>query len=585
MKTKNFLHIIALLIYFSSHSQVNFITELSKNQLGINERLKVEFKIDKDGDNFVPPNFENFKVVGGPSQSIQNSWINGVVSYSKSYSYFLSPIKKGSFEIGQASIEVDGKIYKTIPVKVTVTSAIEKPKNPNDPNFIADKNVHLVAEISNKNPFINEAVLVTYKLYVSQDTGVDNWSEIESPRYVNFWSKDFDIKSFNTQNGTYNGKQYRYATIKKILLYPQKTGKLKIEPITLDLSVRVPSNRVDPFFGGRVSRSVIKRVSAGSFDLEVKSLPLNDKPEDFTGAVGDFNFEIKSNKDELLLNESFQLNMIISGNGNLNLFDDPLVDFPNSFEVYEPEKTSNISSKSNGLNGAISKKFTIVPSSAGQFTISNSKFSFFNPKTRKFKTIYADPVYINVIGNYNDFNDSSKSAENKTNKVQMSQNQFSSFKTTTKLSEIDKQIFFNSQLYWFLFFVPFSLCLIIVLIHFLIKKYKSKKIDKRKVAKKLSYKLLDESKNLIGDKLKFYETIDRALITCLKSKINLNNSELNDKYILEKLSEEGVDKSSIDLLLEVLKNCKLARYTPLNIDAMSEDYEKAKLFMNKLENF
>ena len=75
------------------------------------------------------------------------------------------------------------------------------------------------------------------------------------------------------------------------------------------------------------------------------------------------------------------------------------------------------------------------------------------------------------------------------------------------------------------------------------------------------------------------------MITCLKSKINLKNSELNDKYIIEKLFEEGVDKSSIDLLLEVLKNCKLARYTPLNIDAMSEDYEKAKLFMNKLENF
>tara|TARA_B100000900_G_C20411373_1_gene646965 strand:- start:479 stop:880 length:402 start_codon:yes stop_codon:yes gene_type:complete len=133
--------------------------------------------------------------------------------------------------------------------------------------------------------------------------------------------------------------------------------------------------------------------------------------------------------------------------------------------------------------------------------------------------------------------------------------------------------------------VPFSLCLIIVLIHFLIKKYKSKKIDKQKVAKKLSYKLLDESKNLIGDKLKFYETIDRALINYLKSKINLKNSELSDKYLIEKLSEIGVDKSSIELLLELLKNCKLARYTPLNIDAMNEDYEKAKLFMNKIENF
>ena len=283
MKTKNFLHIIALLIYFSSHSQVNFITELSKNQLGINERLKVEFKIDKDGDNFVPPNFENFKVVGGPSQSIQNSWINGVVSYSKSYSYFISPIKKGSFEIGQASIEVDGKIYKTSPVKVTVTSAVEKPKNPNDPNFIADKNVHLVAEISNKNPFINEAVLVTYKLYVSQDTGVDNWSEIESPRYVNFWSKDFDIKSFNTQNGTYNGKQYRYATIKKTLLSPTApvkssglslngkdlTSRSKLPAETLFITLletRPPKKGSTLFEGTRTERS---KVIGSIFNLPV----------------------------------------------------------------------------------------------------------------------------------------------------------------------------------------------------------------------------------------------------------------------------------------------------------------------------
>ena len=194
MHYRNLIHITIFWLDFIL-SQVNFTTKLSKNRLGLNERVKVEFSVDKDGDNFIPPKFENFRVVGGPSQSIRNSWINGKRSYSKTYSYFLSPIEKGSFEIGQASIEVEGEIYKTLPVKVTVTSAVDKPTNPNDPNYLADKKIHLVAELSNKSPFINEAVSVTYKLYVSPDTGVDNWRELEAPRYANFWSNNIDIKS------------------------------------------------------------------------------------------------------------------------------------------------------------------------------------------------------------------------------------------------------------------------------------------------------------------------------------------------------------------------------------------------------
>ena len=313
-----FLHIIIFLIGLSAFSQVNFTTKLSKNQLGLNERVKVEFIVDKDGDNFIPPKFENFRIVGGPSQSIRNSWINGKKSYSKTYSYFLSPIEKGSFEIGQASIEVDGEIYKTLAVQVIVTSAVDKPTNPNDPNYIADNKIHLVAELSNNNPFLNEAISVIYKLYVSPDTGVDNWRDLEAPRYANFWSNNIDIKSLNVQNGTYKGKPYRYVVLRRTLLYPQKTGKLKIEPLTLDISVQVPSNRRD-FFGNLISSSVNKTVSSGSSIVDVKPLPINNKPKDFSGAVGNFNFEIKSDKNELLIDEAFQLSLIVSGNGNFNL--------------------------------------------------------------------------------------------------------------------------------------------------------------------------------------------------------------------------------------------------------------------------
>lgn len=577
------LNIIIFLIGFSAFSQVNFTTKLSKDRLGLNERVKIEFTVDKDGDNFIPPKFDNFRVVGGPSQSIRNSWINGKKSYSKTYSYFLSPIEKGSFEIGQASIEVDDEIYKTLPVRITVTSAVDIPTDPNDPNYLADKNIHLVAEVSNKNPFLNEAISVSYKLYVSPDTGVNNWRELEAPRYADFWSNNIDIKSLNVQNGTFKGKPYRYVVLRRTLLYPQKTGELKIEPLTLDISVQVPSNRRD-FFGNLISSSVNKTVSSGSSIIDVKSLPIDNKPKDFSGAVGSFSFEIKSDKNELLTDEAFQLSLIVSGDGNFNLFEDPKISLPNSLEVYEPEKISNISVRARGIKGNINNKYTVVPNNPGKYTIPETKFSFFNPVSAEYKTIYSDPIFIDVDGAYNSsLGYSDITEKNRTNKIQLLENQFSSFKTKTKFSNVNDSIFFNSNYYWILFIIPFIICFIIIVSSKILRNYKSKKVDELKLARILTNKLLADSKALIGNKEKFYESIDKALTTYLKTKLNLKNSEFKNEIINIKLQEMNLDKESIGLLFEIFENCQLARYTPLNIDAMSDDYRKANQFIEKFE--
>lgn len=577
------LNIIIFLIGFSAFSQVNFTTKLSKDRLGLNERVKIEFTVDKDGDNFIPPKFDNFRVVGGPSQSIRNSWINGKKSYSKTYSYFLSPIEKGSFEIGQASIEVDDEIYKTLPVRITVTSAVDIPTDPNDPNYLADKNIHLVAEVSNKNPFLNEAISVSYKLYVSPDTGVNNWRELEAPRYADFWSNNIDIKSLNVQNGTFKGKPYRYVVLRRTLLYPQKTGELKIEPLTLDISVQVPSNRRD-FFGNLISSSVNKTVSSGSSIIDVKSLPIDNKPKDFSGAVGSFSFEIKSDKNELLTDEAFQLSLIVSGDGNFNLFEDPKISLPNSLEVYEPEKISNISVRARGIKGNINNKYTVVPNNPGKYTIPETKFSFFNPVSAEYKTIYSDPIFIDVDGAYNSsLGYSDITEKNRTNKIQLLENQFSSFKTKTKFSNVNDSIFFNSNYYWILFIIPFIICFLIIVSSKILRNYKSKKVDELKLARILTNKLLADSKALIGNKEKFYESIDKALTTYLKTKLNLKNSEFKNEIINIKLQEMNLDKESIGLLFEIFENCQLARYTPLNIDAMSDDYRKANQFIEQFE--
>ena len=135
----------------------------------MNERLRIDFTMNEDGDNFMPPSFENFKVVGGPSQSINNSWING--AFFLKATYFLSPTKEVFLQLGNQGLKLMEKRLK-LPIKITVTAAVEIPKNPNDPNYIASESIHLVAEVSTTKPYLNEPVSVIYKLYVAENTGV-----------------------------------------------------------------------------------------------------------------------------------------------------------------------------------------------------------------------------------------------------------------------------------------------------------------------------------------------------------------------------------------------------------------------------
>ena len=311
--------LFAFILKAQDTAPVTFEMKLSKSKLGLNERLRVDFIMNKDGDNFNPPDFAGFRVLMGPSQAISSSWVNGVRSYSKSYSYTLAPAAKGTFTIKQATIVIKGKIYKSLQKKIVVTTAVSKPSDQMTADDVADENLHLVAEVSKTNPYLNEAITVVYKLYVSPSISVSNYQPLDNPKYNNFWSQDIKVTSINAQNGTYKGKPYRYVVLKRVVLYPQKSGKLEIEPLSLDVTVDVPTNKRD-FFGGRIYAQTNKTVSAGNRTIDVKPLPLKNQPADFNGAVGDFDFSVVTSKTSLNASESLQATVEVSGKGNLKLF-------------------------------------------------------------------------------------------------------------------------------------------------------------------------------------------------------------------------------------------------------------------------
>lgn len=564
--------------------QVSFRAKVSKKTLGINERLQIDFLMNEDGDNFTPPSFENFKVVGGPSQSISNSWINGERTYSKTYTYFLAPKKRGLTNIGQASIEVKGVIYKTSPIEINVTAAVDVPKDPNDPEYLASESIDLVAEISKTDPYLNEAISVVYKLYIAENTGIRTWNEIDKPRYNDFWSQNIDVKELKVQEGLYKGENYRFVVLKKTVLFPQKTGELSLEPLTLDISVEVPSNRRD-IFGRRATTTVNRTVTAGNRNIKVKPLPKQGRPENFSGAVGEFDFKVEPSKKTLTASEAFNLKLEVSGKGNLMLFELPEPILPSSLEIYDPEHSEDIKTSLNGTKGRILDNYTVVTNESGQYPIPPISFSFFNPKTKRYETINSEKIIINASENpYISKNNVDNISQDNISKIESKDSEFSSIYTSTKLEPIEKDDFFKSVLFWLLFITPLFFIPAII-IYTKIKGKRAMDFEGNKIRKnrKLAKKYLSEAKKNIGNKESFYEALERALHSYLKAKLKIKTVDLSKDRIKSLLDNNSISSSNVTVFVKLLESCDFARYTPLGKSDMIKDYENASEIISQID--
>ncbi|MEL6811096.1 MAG: BatD family protein [Bacteroidota bacterium] len=580
MKLKHFVYIFVLIFTVSfAQAQVKFEAKVSKKRLGVNERLRIDFEMNQDGDNFNPPDFNGFRVVGGPNQAISNSFINGRRSYSKTYSYFLSPLSKGKFTIQQATIEINGEIYKTSPVAVEITSAVTKPKDENDADYLASENVHLVAEISNTSPYLNEGILVTYKLYVSGEVSItSNWREIETPKYADFWSQNIDTRgNYKIYEGKFRGEDYRYVVLRRTVLYPQKSGELFIEPLTLDVPIDVKSNRRD-LFGRPLMKRVNRTISAGKRTLNVKPLPQEGKPSNFTGAVGNFDFDVSTNKRQLDAEESLELKVRVSGNGNLKLFDLPKVVLPSSLEVFEPTRADDIRTQGNGMSGAMIENYTVVPQFKGNYPIRPISFSYFDPKEETYKTLTSEEMIIAVENGPVNSEVAEESTTNNSGKqaVTLNNDQFKYIKLDANLQPIVSENFFKSGLFWMLLGVPF---LVIPLFIFVGSKRKQRRADaegnRLRRANKLAKKYLSEAKKNLNNKGEFYEALERALHNYLKAKLNIETSEMDKEHISNLLNEHQVQPQVVQNFIALLKSCEYARYTPASNVTIQKDYETA----------
>ncbi len=579
-------YILSILLFAAQviFAQIEFKTSVSKNKLGVNQRFKIEFTVNKQGaDNFKAPSFANFKIVGGPSSSVNQSWINGKASYSHSYIFIIEPKKEGEFIIPPASIEYKGKSIKSNSVKITVLKAIEIPKDPNNPMYVAQQNIHLVAEVSNLNPYVGEGIYVVYKLFVSENISVNDWRVSESPQYNGFWNQDIEVKGINVKKGKYNGKDYRYIVLKKAVLIPQRDGKLKIEPMKMDFSVGIPTGKGD-FFGNAITRNISYSSESATKILIVKALPEKGKPLDFLGAVGDFEFKVSANKNVLKANDAAQIKVVVFGRGNLKLFEIPKITTPAELEVYTPEHKEQVVTSLNGLRGSITDVYTVVPQFKGKYKIPEVTFSYFNPKERKYNTIKAEAIFVEVTEGKELPSAANKSVTKQ--QVVAKNNNFRFIVLNTTFKPIVKDRFLNSNAFYLLLLLPFLAIPIGITIG---KKRaeRAKDVFGKKIRKadKLARKYLSEAKKQLGNQEAFYIALEKALHNFLKAKLYIETSDISKEKISELLKKKDVKSTIIKEFTEVLDDCDFARFAPTTDVMMEKEFKKAKNVITKIDKY
>lgn len=556
-------------------AQVNFEATLSKNKLGLNERLRIDFVMNKNGDNFTPPNFENFQIIGGPNQSIKTSYLNGEQSFSKTFSYFLKPLKKGKLVIYQATVTIDGQEYKSLPVEVNVTNSVKGANSNSDENYFDDDNIELIASVSKSSPYINEPITIVYKLYYKSPINVSDVRESESPKYKDFFTQNIKIPQLKVERETYKGQIYNVVDWRKVVLYPQRDGNLEISPLSLNLVLDFPTNRRD-FFGNIIYDQASKIITTGSKIITVRKLPDNGKPKNFSGAVGQFEFDVILNKNSLKASESFQAKVKVTGQGNLKLFDLPNLMVPASMELYEPERKENVKTNLSGMSGTIENIYTIVPKYQGKFPIQELEFSYFDPLEKTYKTLKSQKLNIDV------FEGPTLSSNSNENILLPVSESFRFIKKENNFTRINKEQFSNTSTFYILLSIPLLSLLSFIIFYSLPKRRELNNYEKiKKVYKQIKINLNNAEKS-IGNKDKFYDLVEKAIYNCLKARFSIETNKLNKESIKKQMILDGISVDKIEIILKLVESCERARYSNSSDYEMTNDLNTARKIFDEI---
>ena len=574
------------------HSLAQKLTaQVSKNKVYVGEVFQVSFTANGNMSGFKAPNMPDFDVYSGPNQSTSVQIVNGNMSQTISYSYMIAARKDGKYTIGAASASVNNAKTESNPITIEVIKG-SAPQNQrqqqqqndpfaslfgNDPNTqqqqqqepektaVSNEDVFVRTYVNKKQCYLGEQITVTQKVY--SRLNLRGFQNFKPPGYDGFWSKDEERKGqIQLAVENLDGINYYVAEFMKTFLFPQRTGKLVVNPIEIDCVVRQQTKKqqsvFDQFFGGGY-QDVIAKIKSKPVTIDVLALPEKGKPENFSGAVGKFNFKAELNHNKVKANEGLNLKVTVSGTGNINLAETPKVNFPEGFETYEPKVNENIST-SGGISGSKTYDYLVIPRKAGEYIVKDLDFSYFDTEKKQY-VIIPSPEFKITVEPGAPGSEENAQVYNPKNEISAQENDIRYIKSgDLKLKTIDQEFFGSWKHYTLLLISLFLFIGAIVFRNYLIKTNSNIVAVRERKAARMAKKQLATAEKLKNENKQdaFYNEVLSALNLYVSNKMNIPVAELSKDNISYTLANKNVKQDTINKLITTLNDCEYARYAP-----------------------
>ena len=601
---KNLIIILMALIAYSTQmlaDKVSF-TASAPDAVVVGDQFRLSYTVTTQKvKDFRAPSIKGFDVLMGPSRSQQSNTqiVNGNVTSTSSitFTYILMANNAGEYTIPGASIIVDGDQMVSNSVRIKVLPQDQGSSNSSSSSSthsssgtgVSNQDLFITASASKTNVYEQEAFVLTYKIYTRESNLQLNNAKL--PDFKGFHSQEIEM----TTNARwtpehYQGRNYYTTVYRQFVLFPQQSGKLYIDPAQFQMTVGKPVQSDDPFDaffnGGSNVIEIKKSISTPKIAINVNPLPAG-KPADFSGGVGEFNISSSINNKELKTNDAITIKLVISGTGNLKLISNPEIKFPDDFEVYDPKVDNQVRLTREGLTGNKVIEYLAIPRHAGTYKIPGVSFSYFDIRSKSYKTLKTEEYVINVekgAGN------ADQVIANFTNKedLKVLGEDIRYIKQNEVTLQPKGSFFYGSMTYWLFYIIP-ALAFIIFFIIYRkqaaenanVAKMRTKKANKVATKRmKLAGKLLSENK-----KDAFYDEVLKALWGYISDKLNIPVSRLSKDNIEEKLRNHGVNEELIKEFLNALNDCEFARFAPGDENqAMDKVYSSSIAVISKTEN-
>ncbi|WP_373811100.1 BatD family protein [Porphyromonas macacae] len=588
-------------IIFSLLPVVGFAQSFKVNapqSVAMGERFQIVFSLeDASGSDFRAPSMSDFDVLYGPAvtSSSMVQYNNGKRSKSQStsYTYTLIPKKEGTFEVGSASIRSQGKQLTTQAFKIKVLP----PNTPSQGTGGSSNQTNGTGQISSNSIFYRtivnktkvyeqEAIAVTFKLYIDPNIGVQQLEDLKMPEFNGFISQTVeDGNEAQLVLENYNGRNYRTAVIQRMILFPQRNGRLQLPAGMIQVALALPPEPdEDPFFARPII--VSRKIYSQPVNIDVTPLPAEDKPGSFNGAVGQFSMKVNLSSQKPKTNESMTVTVDITGEGNLKLLSSPELKFPDTFEVYDPKVENKMEVTAGGVRGSRTIEYYAVPRQTGEYTLPEFEFSFFDPVSKSYKTLKSRSVSLSVSKGKDGVSMVSSTANKEDIKL-LSQD-ISYLKKETGVKRLVGYDFTFGLFHWLLYVIGILIAAIVfVPLKRMTRLQSNETALKHRRANNVAKRRFREANTfrLAGDKESFNTALLRALWGFLGDKFKMSLSELNRSNIEIVLSRKGATSELIEDILKVIDQAEYEKYAPSSdLSAMDKLYADAEKIIERIVN-